>query len=443
MEAREAERGKRGKATRQVLEQLGRYESPNVTFCDPGGGWPIVWSEARGMQVVDVEGRKYVDLTAAFGVAAAGHSNRRVVEAGVKQMRRMLHAMGDVHPHVLKADLVRVLSERTYERWTDGALSARTVFGTSGFEAVEMAVKTAILATGRRGVIGFDRGYHGLGYGALNMTRRGLFRGPFLSQLGGFGESLPFPVTDEELERVGQLLSARLGRGGVGAVLVEPVQGRGGVRVPARGFLKVLRSLCDQHGVLLVLDEVYTGFGRTGFWFACEQEAVVPDVVCLGKALTGGFPLSACVGRADVMEAAWPASEGEAMHTSTYLGHPVGCAMALAQIREIERLKLVEKAVLRGKELQVLLGSLESEGGRLRFAVRGRGLMVGVQFIHRDGGPAGGTVMRVVKAMLERGYLLLPEGEKGEVLSLTPPLIISRSQLESAVQALTEVVAEL
>ncbi len=395
------------------------------------------------MQVVDVVGRKYVDWTAAFGVAAAGHSNRRVVEAGGKQMRRMLHAMGDVHPHALKAELVRVLSERTFERWTGGAVSGRTVFGTSGFEAVEMALKTAILATGRRGVIGFDRGYHGLGYGALNMTRRGLFRGPFLSQLGGFGESLPFPVTDEELERVGQLLSARLGRGGVGAVLVEPVQGRGGVRVPARGFLRVLRSLCDQHGVLLVLDEVYTGFGRTGFWFACEQEAVVPDVLCLGKALTGGFPLSACVGRAEVMEAAWPPSEGEAMHTSTYLGHPVGCAMALAQIREIERLKLVEKTVLRGKELQVLLGSLESEGGKLRFAVRGRGLMVGVQFIHRDGGPTGGTVMQVVKRMLERGYLLLPEGEAGEVLSLTPPLIISRSQLESAVQALSEVVAEL
>jgi 4-aminobutyrate aminotransferase-like enzyme len=143
------------------------------------------------------------------------------------------------------------------------------------------------------------------------------------------------------------------------------------------------------------------------------------------------------------MEAAWPPSEGEAMHTSTYLGHPVGCAMALAQIREIERLNLVEKAALRGKELQVLLGSLESRGGKLRFAVRGRGLMVGVQFMHRDGRLAGGTVMQVVKGMLERGYLVLPEGEDGEELSLTPPLIISRSQLESAVQALSEVVADL
>jgi 4-aminobutyrate aminotransferase-like enzyme len=384
-----------------------------------------------------------VDLTAAFGVAAAGHGNRKVVEAGVRQMRRLLHAMGDVHPHGLKAELVRVLSERTFERWTGGAGYGRTVFGTSGFEAVEMGLKTAILATGRRGVIGFDRGYHGLGYGALNMTRRGLFRGKFLSQLGGFGESLPFPVTDEELERVGELLSTRLRQGGIGAVLVEPLQGRGGVRVPARGFLKLLRALCDEHGVLLILDEVYTGFGRTGYWFGCEQEAVLPDVLCLGKALTGGFPLSACVGKAEVMEAAWPPSEGESMHTSTYLGHPVGCAMALAQIREIERLNLVEKAALRGKELQVLLGSLESRGGKLRFAVRGRGLMVGVQFMHRDGRLAGGTVMQVVKGMLERGYLVLPEGEDGEVLSLTPPLIISRSQLESAVQALSEVVADL
>jgi 4-aminobutyrate aminotransferase-like enzyme len=399
------------------------------------------------MHVVDADGRKYVDLTAAFGVAAAGHANRRVVQAGCRQLRRLPHAMGDVHPHALKAELARALSARTYEHWTahqvGGAERGRVVFGNSGFEAVEAALKTAMLATGRRGVIGFERGYHGLGYGALNLTRRALFHRPFIEQLGGFGEQLPFPVKTESLQGVGNRLTERLGRGGVGAVLVEPIQGRGGLRVPPRGFLKLLRGVCDEHGVLLIVDEVYTGFGRAGTWFASEQDAVVPDLVCLGKAMTGGFPLSACVGRASLMEEAWPKSEGEAIHTSTFLGHPVGCAMALEQMREIERLGLVEKSARRGRELLAMLGSLGTASSDLRFSVRGRGLMVGVEFIRRDGGPAGPLVVRVVQGMLDRGFLVLPEGEHGEVLVFTPPLIVRRSQLAAAVEALCEAVGEL
>ena len=134
----------------------------------------------------------------------------------------------------------------------------------------------------------------------------------------------------------------------IGAILVEPVQARGGINIPPPEFLPLLRKLCDEYGALLILDEIYTGFGRTGKWFACEHSGVVPDLICLGKALTGGFPLSACVGRADLMDAAWPASTGEAIHTSTFLGHPVGCAMALAQIQEIERLDLPERSAKLG-----------------------------------------------------------------------------------------------
>jgi 4-aminobutyrate aminotransferase-like enzyme len=399
------------------------------------------------MQVVDVEGRKYVDLTAAFGVAAAGHANRRVVQAACRQLRRLPHAMGDVHPHALKAELARVLSVRTFEKWTEGRVGGvergRVVFGNSGFEAVEAALKTAMLATGRRGVIGFERGYHGLGYGTLNLTRRALFQRPFVEQLGGFGEQLPYPVGVKEMEALGNRLADRLGRGGVGAVLVEPIQGRGGVRVPPRGFLKLLRSVCDEHSVLLIVDEIYTGFGRVGAWFACEQEGVVPDLICLGKALTGGFPLSACVGRAALMESAWPKSDGEAIHTSTFLGHPVGCAMALEHMHEIERLSLVEKSAKRGRELLAMLCSLGSASADLRFAVRGRGLMVGVEFIRPDGGPVTSLVTQVVLGMLDRGFLVLPEGEHGEVLALTPPLIVRRSQLAGAVEALCEAVGEL
>src|SRR6185295_11714911 len=141
----------------------------------------------------------------------------------------------------------------------------------------------------------------------------------------------------------------------IGAILVEPIQVRGGINIPPAEFLPMLRNLCDEHEALLILDEIYTGFGRTGKWFACEHSGVVPDLICLGKALTGGFPLSACVGKADVMDAAWPKSQGEAIHTSTFLGHPVGCAMALAQIAEIEKQDLVQRSADLGKFLTVAL----------------------------------------------------------------------------------------
>jgi 4-aminobutyrate aminotransferase-like enzyme len=224
----------------------------------------------------------------------------------------------------------------------------------------------------------------------------------------------------------------------VGAVLVEPVQARGGINIPPPEFLPLLRKLCDEHGALLILDEIYTGFGRTGKWFACEHSGVMPDVICLGKALTGGFPLSACVGRADVMDAAWPSSSGEAIHTSTFLGHPVGCAMALAQISEIRRLKLCERSAGHGHRLLTLLQS-EISNCRFQIAARGLGLMSGLDLRRADGSPAADEALAAIKAMLHRGFILLPEGEHGNVISFTPPLTITEAQLARTVKTLREV----
>src|SRR5438093_5091633 len=193
--------------SRQVLELLQRYESRNLTFIEPDGSGPIVWQRAKGVHVWDANGNKYLDLTAAFGVAAAGHANPRVVKAGQRQMATLLHAMGDVHPHALKAALARELSRITFERWTArasrgrgraarGVHGAKTIFCNSGFEAVEAALKTAMLATGKPGVIAFAGAYHGLGYGALNATHREYFRFPFRSQLGGFSHFVPFRIGD-------------------------------------------------------------------------------------------------------------------------------------------------------------------------------------------------------------------------------------------------------
>ena len=454
---------------RQVLNLLRAYESRNVTFIERDGSWPIVWKRAKGVHVWDAKGKKYLDLTAAFGVAAAGHANPQVVHAGQRQMAKLLHAMGDVHPHELKASLARELSRITFERWdrlrrgerrkprTSGRrttpLRGKTIFNNSGFEAVEAALKTAMLATGKRGVIVFEGAYHGLGYGALNATHRDFFRGPFRSQLREFGYFVPFPTADvlrslkqktgkKELPPVGiyeveKRIRRIFQREKIGAILVEPVQARGGCNVPPREFLPMLRSLCDKYGALLILDEIYTGFGRTGKWFACEHSHVVPDLICLGKALTGGFPLSACVGRADIMDAAWPTSSGEAIHTSTFLGHPVGCAMALAQTAEIRRLHLPEHAAKSGKFLLTQLQS-QIENRRPRTHARGLGLIAGLELRSSDGSPATKETMRVIKRMLHLGYVLLPEGADGNVISFTPPLTISEQQLKRTVSVLAE-----
>ena len=440
-----------------TLEQLRRYESRNVTFVDPDGSWPIVWERAEGCHVWDTDGRRYLDLTAAFGVAAAGHANPAVVRAGQRQMGRLLHAMGDVHPHALKGELARELSRRTFERWTADLpsrqrLHGKTIFGTSGFEAVEIALKTARLATGRAGILAFDGGYHGLGYGALNATSRALFREPFRNQLKEFGTFVPWPAcgtfdctcrgtTCSPLLRLEQELQRHLRKGRIGAILVEPLQARGGIRIPHPGFLPLLRRLATEHGALLVLDEIYTGFGRTGRWFATEHSGVVPDLICLGKALTGGFPLSACVGRTDVMDQ-WPPSRGEAIHTSTYLGHPVGCAMALAQLGELERRGLPERSAALGMVLIEALRRLTSRSGDLELRVRGLGLMVGIE-LRRAGRPAGKESIKAMKQLLHEGFVLLPEGEQGEVLSLTPPLTIPRKDLLRTVNAIGTVLERI
>jgi 4-aminobutyrate aminotransferase-like enzyme len=430
-----------------VLEELRAYESRNVTYIDPNGGWPIVWERARGVEVWDVTGKKYLDLTAAFGVAAAGHANPRVVQAGQAQMARLLHAMGDVHPHALKARLARELSRITFERWPARGGKApcpgggKTIFCSSGFEAVEAALKTAILATGRKHIIAFEGAYHGVGYGALNATHRKHFRGPFLTQLGRFGHFIDFPAAgnDGGLEDARSSIERRLRGGTVGAILVEPVQVRGGVRIPHANLLPLLRRLCTRYGALLILDEIYTGFGRTGRWFACEHSEVVPDLICLGKALTGGFPLSACVGRADLMDRAWPPSEGEAIHTSTFLGHPVGCAMALAQIKEIDRQDLIRRSARLGQHLLTQLSALSHRITDLRLQARGIGLLAGLEVRHPDGRAATDIVLGTIQELLRSGYILLPEGEPPNVIGFTPPLTISKPQLDASIRALEHV----
>lgn len=389
-----------GPKSRALARQLRRYESRNVTFVSDN--WPIFWERAAGANVWDVDGNRYIDLSAGFGVAGVGHSNPRVVSALKAQAGKLIHAMGDVHPNQLKIELARELVALTFGRWSKS--EARVLLANSGAEAVEAALKTAAVHTKRPGVIAFEGAYHGLTYGALDATWHSDFRKPFTEQLGHFTAHFPYGLVPEvsDIERYG-------------AVIVEPIQGRGGIIVPPDDFLPKLRRFCDKHRLVLIFDEVFAGFCRTGRWFACEHWNVVPDIICVGKGMTGGFPMSACIARAEVMDS-WPESNGEAIHTSTFLGNPLGCAASLAAISEMKRLKLDVRSRKLG---DYLAGRLDK--------LRGKGLMLGLEV---------SDAPRLCERLLQRGIIALPEGNDGHVLGLTPPLTITKRQLDFCINAI-------
>jgi 4-aminobutyrate aminotransferase-like enzyme len=222
--------------------------------------------------------------------------------------------------------------------------------------------------------------------------------------------------------------AAVLTDGEIGAILVEPVQGRGGEIVPPGWFLPELRALADRFGAVLIFDEIYTGFYRTGRRFACEHGAARPDLICLGKALTSGFPLAACVGRAELMDRAWPESTGEALHTSTFLGNPLGCRMALESLALLEAEPWAERVTTLGAHLAEGLHALQNSGGCWGEA-RGLGLMQGLEVVDAQGKPDAPRAGALVEAMLARGVILLSGGVEQNVLSFTPPFVITPSEI--------------
>lgn len=424
-----------GPRSTELAGRLARVESRNVTRLNPA---PPFWIEARGANVRDADGNVFIDLTAGFGVAAAGHAHPAVAAAIAEQATRLAHGLGDVQPSEVKLRLVeRLAALAPGDGW-------RVILGGSGAEAVEAALKTVHLRTGRRPLVAFDGSYHGLTAGALAVTGRMEFRLPFAPLLRPEVRFAPFPdaggAAPEDdcrtaLARVEDLIAGGPG-GPAGAVVVEPLQGRGGVVEPPTGFLRGLRRLCDGHGALLVMDEIYTGFGRTGRWFACGREGVVPDILVVGKALAGGLPLSAVLGSPEIMTA-WPPSAGEALHTSTFLGNPVACAAALAHLRVIEEEGLVDRAGILGERVR---RRLESWRARLPVVdrIRGRGLMLGLVLAGEGAGERAG---RIVEGSLRRGVILLQEGPAGDVLALTPPLSIPELLLDHALAIIEEEVA--
>lgn len=405
-----------GARSREMAETMARVEAPVVNTLYRGEP-SVVWQEALGSNVLDVDGNLYIDLTAGFGVAAVGHRHPRVVAALRAQSERLVHGMGDVASHPARIELAERL----------GALApideAAVYFAVSGADAVEIALKTAWLATGRRRVVAFEGGYHGCTLAALAVTSREEFRRPFAELLGAWVGRLSYAAPLERLER-------ELAAGEVAAVVVEPVLGREGFDAPPEGWLRGLAEACREHGALLVVDEIFTGFGRTGYRFACEADRVTPDLLCCGKALGGGLPIAAVLGRRDLLQH-WDRN-GEALHTATFLAHPLACAAALTTLDIIEALDLPGRAARLGMHLAGRAVAWEDlEAVR---SVRGRGLAWTVELEDAR------TASDVARRALDQGLLLLTADRR---LQVSPPLVITEEQLDHAVGVLERSLREM
>jgi 4-aminobutyrate aminotransferase / (S)-3-amino-2-methylpropionate transaminase / 5-aminovalerate transaminase len=404
-----------------------RYAHVRAPMGPPARGPGIVYASAEGSNVTCVDGNRYVDLAGGFGAALVGHRHPSVLRAISLQSERLLHALGDVFPSDATVGLVERLSALHPEP------NAQVLLGQSGSEAVTIALKTACLFTGKPGVVAFSGAYHGLGYGPLSASSfRPSYQEPFLVQLNPHVAFAPYPTDEQGVSEALEAVREPLAAGTAGAVLVEPILGRGGVLEPPPGFLDALGALARKHGALLIADEIWTGLGRSGQWLAALSAR--PDLICLGKGLGGGVPLSAVIGRRDVM-AAWQ-RPAEVVHTSTFAGAPLACSAALATLDVLTREKLPERAERLGGAFRRALSEALAAVPAAR--VRGRGLMLGIELDAKPG--TGGEAMQ---RLLEQGYLTTSGGRVRECLVLTPPLTIAEPLLEGATRAIASTLRAL
>ncbi|HEX2732514.1 MAG TPA: aspartate aminotransferase family protein [Polyangiaceae bacterium] len=394
----------------------------------PPGTTPhtLVLSRGSGVNLWDVDGNRLVDLAAGFGSLLLGHGHPAVRRATDVQGDRLWQAMGDLFPADAKVGLLERLCELL------PGTNAKGILGQSGADAVSAALKTALLVTGRPGVIALGGAYHGLSYGPLAVCGlRASYREPFSEQLNAHVEWVPYPSTPETAEACVEQVRRLLSGGGFGALIFEPVLGRGGVQPMLPEAAQALRAATSEHGALLIADEIWTGLGRSGQWLYSRELGLAPDLICLGKGLGGGLPISACLGPADLMNA-WSRSQ-EVVHTSTFSGAPLACATALATLDVLGRGGLIDRARSIGDWWREQLTQKLSPLG---VRVRGRGMMIGL-----DVGDKAGAASRVMFALLGKGYLTSTGGGARETLVLTPPLIAERAVLEPFADVLISVLS--
>jgi 4-aminobutyrate aminotransferase len=402
-------------------EALARIERDSkVTSPSLPRAYPFVPRRGSGSVLEDVDGNLFLDLNAGIAVTSTGHAHPAVVLAIQEQAAELLHYSASDFFLPIYSDVCEQL-----DRIAPMSGPARSFLTNSGTEAVEAAIKLARYATNRQYVIGFYGAFHGRSYGSVSLTASKA------KYHEGFGPMLPGMLHSfyGDFDFIEQVLFKRMvAPREVAAIVVEPVLGEGGYVVPPDGWLRYLRDLCDEHGILLVADEIQSGMGRTGKWWAIEHQGVEPDVLLAGKGIASGMPLGAMIAREDLMT--WELGA----HGSTYAGNPLACAAALATIRVIEDEDLMANATDVGAELMAGLGGLQREYPTI-VDVRGLGLMIGMQFPNRD------HMVAVEEASFRRGLLVLGCGD--DVVRMSPPLVFRSDQAATAIQVFGEALAEV
>ena len=391
----------------------------------------VVAARGEGVHLFDEDDRRYLDFTAGIGVTSTGHCHPRVVEAAQRQVATLIHAQYTTVMHRPLLTLVDRMSE---------VLPAgldRMFFVNSGSEAVEAALRLARMSTGRPNVIVFHGGFHGRTVAAAAMTTSGTkFRSGFSPIMGGVMIS-PFPnpthygwtqdeATDFALRELDHILQTVTPPNDTAAFFVEPVLGEGGYVPASRRFMEGLRERADRHGIQLVIDEVQTGWGRTGEFWGADHFGVTGDILVTAKGLASGFPLSAIAAREELMDRAWPGSQG-----GTYGANAVACAAALATLDVIQDEKLVDNAAQRGAELRAALQDVADQRAEIT-DVRGLGLMLGNEFRDADGNPDGVTAAAAQQEAARRGLLLLTCGAWGQVVRFIPALVVESEHVSEA-----------
>lgn len=396
-------------------------------------------ARGEGVYIIDPKGDRYLDFTSGIGVTSTGHCHPRVVDAVQRQAESLIHGQYTTVLHPLLGELSRRIAELM-----PGNIDS-VFYASAGTEAVEASMRLARQATGRSNLIVFHGGFHGRTTASLSMTTSKTGYGEGLQPLMAGVFVAPFPyayrygwsedeAVDFCLRELDFLLATQTAPRETAAMVIEPILGEGGfVPAPDR-FLQGLRERCDAHGMLLIMDEIQAGVGRTGTFWAHEPSGVVPDVVTTAKGLASGMPLSAMAASRDLMAQGWPGSQG-----GTYGGNAVACAAALATLDVIEDEELLDNADRVGEHLLGLLGALRDKHEGLG-EVRGRGLMVGAEFTAKDGTPDGATATAVRRECEARGLLFLPCGAFGQVVRWLPPLVVTEDQIEKAVDIFDEAI---
>jgi 4-aminobutyrate aminotransferase len=409
-----------GPKAKAIVEKDQRYTAPAY-----GRVYPLVVKEGRGMVIEDVDGNLFLDFMAGIAVASTGHSHPKVVKAIEEQARKLLHICGSDFYYEPMAELAEKLS-----RIAPGRSSKKVFLTNSGTETIEAAFKLARFATKRNHVIAFLGAFHGRTMGALSLTASRSSHRAHFSPLVPDIHHAPYGQANY-LEQV--LFRYEVTPEEVAAIFVEPILGEGGYIVPSPEFLPRLKELCQRHGILLVVDEIQSGFGRTGKMFACEHWGVEPDILCAAKGIASGMPLGAMIAREEI--SIWTRST----HGSTFGGNPVACAAALATIDLIED-GLIKNAGEVGNYLKESLAQLRSRHPRMS-DVRGLGLMIGVEFAQNDGKLNTKFRDQVMAKSFDQGLLLLSCGES--TIRFCPPLIVKRDEVDTAVGIFDAVLTEL